>query len=271
VTSPARLIIDAATSEADLLSGRLWSLGTTGIEEQRGPFLIRLLAGFPDEPAAEAARNSLGRGTVEALLQDEWLDAWREFAEVAFAGNRFVLKPTWLEHQSEPNQVVVHLDPGRTFGSGSHATTRLTLAHIEQLVEGGEAVLDVGCGSGVLGIGAARIGATRVDAIDVDPEALRVTLLNAERNGVGHLVEVSTRRIEEVTRKYDVVVANILASTIVELAPHLERVLGLDGRLVVSGILGTQVDEVLGAFGSLVELGRSDKADWYALVLGREL
>ena len=266
----ARLIVDAATSEADVLSGRLWSLGTTGIEEQQGPFLIRLLAGFEDESTAEAARNALGRGTVEAVVHDGWLDTWREFAAVSFAGHRFVLRPIWLDHRAKPNQVVVHLDPGRTFGSGSHPTTQLTLAHLEKLLEGDETVLDVGCGSGVLGIGAARIGATRVDAIDIDPEAIRVTSLNAKRNGVSDIVEVSTDPIEKVTGPYDVVVANILASTIVDLAPYLVRVLGPVGCLVVSGILEEQVDVVLTALAPLVELDRNHQDGWCAVVLGHQ-
>lgn len=268
MTATARLIVDASTSEADVLSGRLWSLGTTGIEEQQGPFLVRLLAGFEDEIAAEAARITLGRGTVEIMARDEWLDAWREFADVTFAGQRFVLKPTWLEHRAEPNQVVIHLDPGRSFGSGSHPTTRLTLAHLEQLLEGDETVLDVGCGSGVLGIGAARIGATRVDAIDIDPEALRVTSINASRNGVADIVVVSTRLIEKIAARYDIVVANILASTIVELAPHLRRVLDRGGCLIASGILDSQVDFVLAGLSPLVELDRSHQDGWCALVLG---
>jgi len=268
VTVAARLIVDASTSEADVLSGRLWSLGTTGIEEQQGPFLVRLLAGFEDENTAEAARAALGRGMVETIVHDEWLDAWREFAEVTFAGQRFVLRPLWLEHRAEPNQVVVHLDPGRAFGSGSHPTTRLTLAHLERLLEGDETVLDVGCGSGVLAIGAARIGATRVDAIDIDPEALRVTSLNAKRNGVADIVEVSTGPIEKVAGPYDIVVANISASTIVELAPHLRRVLGPRGCLVVSGMLDTQLDFVIAGLAPLVELNRDRQDGWSAVVFG---
>ena len=265
----ARLIVDVASSDADVLSGRLWSLGTTGIEEQRGPFLVRLLAGFVDESAAEAARHSIGRGEVEPVTDDEYLDHWREFAQVTRAGRRFVLRPIWLDHRTVPNQVVIHLDPGRAFGTGSHPTTRLALAHIEEILEGDETVLDVGCGSGVLAIGAARIGATTVDALDTDPHARVVTVANAKRNGVEGLVHVVATPIEDLDGSYDLVMANISAMTIVELATDLTRLVAPRGRLLVSGLLTAQRDDVVSSFEQFDVRHSSSDDGWAALVFSR--
>lgn len=266
--TPARLIIDAPTAEIDSTSGQLWMLGTTGIEEQPGPSLTRLLAGFNDLATAESARDRLGLGRVEEVTDDDWLDSWREYATITRAGERFVIRPIWLEHQINPGEVVLHLDPGRAFGSGSHPTTRLSLGLMEDLLEGNERVLDIGCGSGLLAIGAARVGATDVDAIDIDPEAIRVCELNAVRNGVGELVNVSASHLANLTGPYDVVLANIAAATLAELAPEVLPLLAARGRVIVSGMLTDQVASVIAAYSPHVELERAEADGWVAVVLG---
>jgi ribosomal protein L11 methyltransferase len=133
--------------------------------------------------------------------------------------------------------VVLSIDPGRTFGSGSHASTRLVLAEVARLVHEADRVLDVGCGSGVLAIAAARCGATGVVAVDVDPDAVAATARNAEANGVADTVRASTTPLERVAGQFDVVLANLLAPEIVRMADALTSRVAEGGALVVSGLL----------------------------------
>jgi len=267
--TPARLIIDTNIDSADNLSGQLWALGTIGVEEQQNADgTVRLLAGFEDAQGAADAKTAIGTGVVELVTSDEWLDAWQEFAAVTRAGSRFVIRPLWLEHEAEPGDIVLHVDPGRAFGSGSHATTRMCLAALEGLLEGDERVLDVGCGSGLLSIGAARIGATLVDAIDTDPEAIRTTMANAARNGVSSLVHVRDDLIA-LDDTYDVIVANILAPTLIELAPSLVNLIAPRGRIVLSGVLESQVSGVVAAHTGLHELATTTEDGWVCVIVGR--
>ncbi len=266
----ARLVLDVPFADADVVSGRLWGLGTNGVEEQDGPMLTRLLAGFESVEDAERARDHLALGTVEPVTSDEWLDQWREYAAVSRAGRRFVIHPIWLErpHGPGPSEVVLSIDPGHAFGSGSHPTTKLVLGLLEPLVEGGESVLDVGCGSGLLAIGAARIGATDVVAIDTDPEAVRVCRANAVRNGVDHMIAISQTPLSDLVTPFHIVMANILAPVLIDLADHLVRLCEPSGRVVLSGLLDTQVDGVVEALAPLVVKDREDDDGWSALVLG---
>ena len=267
--TPATLIIDVDLEAVDHLSGRLWALGTIGVQEQQNTDgTARLLAGFEDERGAANARKAIGDGVVELVTSDEWLDAWQEFANIARAGSRFVIRPSWLEYEVAPGEVVLHVDPGRAFGSGSHATTRMCLETLEGLLEGDERVLDVGCGSGLLSIGAARIGATRVDAVDIDPRARVAAIANAARNGVSSLVNVRDEDLSALSGGYDVIVANILAPTLIELAPTLVGLLSRRGRIVLSGIRDSQVSEVVKAHGELAELARTSEDQWVCVVVG---
>jgi ribosomal protein L11 methyltransferase len=267
--TPARLIVDLANTEVDTISGLLWAMGTTGVEEQITQHGTRLLAGFEDERAAAAARGAVGQGVVEPVLSDEWLDTWRLHASVTRAGKRFVIRPAWLDYEMDANEIVLHVDPGRAFGSGSHLSTRLVLAALERLLEGDERMLDVGCGSGVLGIGAARIGATDVDAVDTDQNARVATIDNIGRNGVGEIVNVVGDSLDDARGPYDVITANILAPTLVELAPQISRLVTKGGRVVLAGLIDSQVSAVLAAFEGFRIVERTAEDNWVCLVLGR--
>jgi ribosomal protein L11 methyltransferase len=196
----------------------------------------------------------------ERTGEDAWLDAWRAYARVVRAG-RLVVVPAWIDPPSiEPGDVHIDIDPGRVFGHGGHPTTRLILEELDRRIVGGESVLDVGCGSGVLAIAAAKLGASRVIGIDIDPDAVVVTHENAARNDVE--VAAFTTPLAEVDETFDIVVANIGADVLIELAPQLEA----RGKLLVlSGLLVDRVDDVAAAYAGTATV--STLEGWAALTV----
>ncbi len=180
---------------------------------------------------------------IEFVADRDWSATWRE-GLVPLRFGRLVVMPTSAETVSDPGDVVVRLDPGLAFGSGTHATTALCLDRLATLQLGGRRVLDVGSGSGILAIAAARLGATVV-AVDHDPQARRATLDNGRRNGVDIAIEDSLNGVDA---SFDLVIANLLAATIRNLGETLMARLAPGGELVLSGILGAQVRWVMDAF-----------------------
>jgi ribosomal protein L11 methyltransferase len=207
--------------------------------------------------------------TVREVREEDWANAWREHFFAHRVGERLVIKPSWREFEGGPGDLVVTLDPGMAFGTGLHPSTRLCLLALERVVRGGERVLDVGTGSGILAVAAARLGAERVLAVDVDEVAVQAARANVEANGLAARIEVAPGSVESAPagQTYDLVLANIIARVIVDLAPSLAARLRTGGRLVVSGILELRRDEVaaaLGAVGLVVE-ETLPEADWVAL------
>ena len=277
------------TTEAtvDLVVDLLWGFSPPAVEERAGPEGLLVLTGFHGRALADRAAATVtasGWGTARvSRVTDDGLDGWRAWASVERAGP-FVLAPSWLPTpEIAPGEVLLQLDPGPTFGSGSHPTTRLVLAELADLLshrtsdDGLSTVLDVGCGSGVLAVGAALAGATGVDAIDIDRASPPVTTANADRNGVAHLVEASNQPLTVLSaevrsgrRPYDVVVANLLAPVIVDLANDLVDVLAPTGHLVVSGLLADRWHEAVASFDAspgLVNRRVTENQGWVAVTL----
>ena len=269
----ARLKIKVAFEEADIVSGELWALGSIGIEEQHQTEGVVLLAGFNSAIEADKAAARLGRFAVlEEFGSRDYMDGWRDHATVERCGNRIVIRPPWVDHDPEPGDLVLHIDPHRSFGSGSHPSTRLALTELEVILEGNERVLDVGCGSGVLAVGAARLGAVEVIAIDIDIDAPKVTADNASRNGVRAYVQASNSPLADIEGTFDIVVANMLAPTLRELGAELVARVGPAKRLILAGLLESQVADVVSCCAPLKMLAtrrcEPEQGDWVAVTLG---
>lgn len=206
------------------------------------------------------------------VAEEDWAEAWRERLEVLQVGERLVIRPSWLDYEPQADDVVIELDPGMAFGTGLHPTTQLCLCALEAFVQPGMEVLDLGTGSGILAIAAAKLGAKRVLALDNDQGAAKVAARNAADNGVAECVQVRQGSLADATESYDLVVVNILARVIVEMVGEgLSERLRPDGLLVTAGIIDEKVAEVAAAFerGNLELIGQRRRGDWVSLLARR--
>ncbi len=194
---------------------------------------------------------------VSTVAQQDWAEGWKQHFSASRFGRRLIVKPTWEELPVAADDVVVSLDPGMAFGTGSHETTRLCLQALAELYDAAPRarLLDVGTGSGILAIAAVRLGATTVVANDIDPEACVVARENAGLNGVADQIDITDAPLEALTGTYDVVIANILAEENVRLAPHLLAHLAPGGSLLLSGILREKEGLVRDGFAPLALTG----------------
>ena len=205
------------------------------------------------------------------VREADWANAWKVHFPVLRVGRRIVIRPTWRRHRRQPDDVVLALDPGMAFGTGLHPTTRLCLAALEALADrgalDGARVLDVGSGSGILSIGAARLGAASVLAVDVDPIAVEASAANARRNRLARRIRVREGSAPSGEGPFDVVLANLIASLLVTLADGLAEDLRPGGTLLASGIFANREAEVVEAFGrrGLSIARRWTEGDWVAL------
>jgi ribosomal protein L11 methyltransferase len=271
--------VDVPAEDSDEISFELWELGAQGVEERDDGTLVRagegrveLVASFIDDEAAEEARAALAdRYTtrVEHVVGDAWADAWKQYFKPTHFGARLVVRPSWEPYEPLPHEVVLVLDPGRAFGSGLHETTRHIMRLLDAHVKGGEAVLDVGCGSGILGLAALLLGASRVVATDVDPDSVIVTRENAELNGLTDRVEATDTSIQGLDGAYPLVLANIEARVLVPLARPIAARVAPGGLLLLSGILRGQEEEVLGAYTGFETLEIPVDGEWVAIALRR--
>jgi ribosomal protein L11 methyltransferase len=247
------------------VADRCWALGATAV----GELDAALEVGFPTDDDARTAAAELvaWRPDLRVRVVDAGpalaaaLEAWRPFARPVRVGELHV-RPTWLDPDDEPPVVgerVVLVDPTRAFGY-DHPSTVACLGAVAALARPGVAVLDVGCGSGVLGLAAAALGAAPVVAVDVDPVAVSATAASAVAAGLA--VDASTRPVGELTGRFELVVANIGAATLRALAPAIAARVAPGGRLVLAGLLVEQVPEVAVAYAAegldLIEVGERD-------------
>jgi ribosomal protein L11 methyltransferase len=206
------------------------------------------------------------QGRWETLADREWTRAWLDDYRPMSFGRRLWVCPHG-QTPSAADAVVVHLDPGLAFGTGTHPTTALCLTWLDGADLRGQDVIDYGCGSGILAIAAAQLGARRVYAVDIDPQALLASAANAAANGVAARVAVSTPdglRNESA----DVVIANILANPLMALAPRLNKLLGAQGRLVLAGLLVHQAPAVQTAFAPWFRFTRPWQREEWVLLSG---
>ena len=210
--------------------------------------------------ASRAAGIAPPRFSIATLEDVDWVRASQAQFLPSAIGERLWIGPSW--HEPPRGRVAVRIDPGLAFGTGSHATTRLVLDFLEKNIQGGERVLDYGCGSGILAIAAAKLGAGRVDCADVDPRAVETATANACANGV-HVNAALADALPPAD--YDLVVSNILAQPLIVLAPlFAER----GARIALSGILEEQAGEVIRAYEPWFQMRIADRDEGWALLLG---
>ena len=204
--------------------------------------------------------------------ETEWQDSWREHFHTLHVGSRTVIVPTWRSYDPEEGDVVIELDPGMAFGTGHHPTTTMCLVALEELVKPGCSVLDLGCGSGILSIAAAKLGASDVLALDIDATAAETAAANVRQNGAGAVVTVGEGTLPYESLRpggYDVVVANISSTVIGNLAGDIARAVTRGGSVVASGVLDQARESVVERLEEAgLSLDRVDAdGDWVALRL----
>jgi ribosomal protein L11 methyltransferase len=264
-----RLAVRCRPQDAELVLAELAVLAPNGVEEERGSGYVEyaIYGGEGELPDLGDVEAAAGTGLVEVTateVPDDWADRWQDFHEPVLVGGRLWLRPSWKPPREGALDVVV--DPGRAFGTGAHPTTRLCLELLLELAAAGEAVgplSDLGTGSGVLAIAAAKLGWDPVTGFDHEPAALEAAAANAAANGVELALERANLR-EAVPDLAPHVVANLTGPLLIAVAASLASP---PRALVCSGLLRSEVDEVASAFAGrgLAEEGRRAEGDWAAL------
>jgi ribosomal protein L11 methyltransferase len=216
----------------------------------------------------------VGELTTQIVNEEDWANAWKEYYHVTHIGQRLVIRPSWREYTPKDDEVVLELDPGMAFGTGLHPTTRMCLEQVEQRTRTGMRAIDVGTGSGILALAAAKLGAQSVYCIDNSSVAVESALANAEVNNLSERIQVVLGILDEVEAQrmadqYDLVLANIIARVIGGIAPQLAQVMAPGGLLIASGIIEERCHEaeqpLLDAGLKLVQRVMID--DWVTLVM----
>ncbi len=250
---------------------------------------VKVHAYLPIDGKEEAARQQVAEGLwhlsslgpqfvgdlqTRVVHEEDWANAWKDYYHVTHIGQRLVIRPSWREYIPVNNEVVLELDPGMAFGTGLHPTTRMCLEQIEQRTLPGVRVLDVGTGSGILALAAAKLGAANVHCIDNSSVAVESAVANAETNHLSDRINVVLGMLDEtestrLSGQYDLVLANIIARVIGSIAPYLAQVLAPDGMLITSGIIEDRRHEaeqpLLAAGLKLIDQVMID--DWVTLIM----
>ncbi len=211
--------------------------------------------------------------TQVGVKEEDWADSWKQYYKPVAIGEHIVVVPMWESYDAKADDVILRMDPGMAFGTGTHETTRLCAALVEKHCRADETVLDIGTGSGILAILASKLGAKKVDAYDIDPVAVRVAKENVRENGVSNVECGVSDLLSAVQGKYDFVCANIVADIIVRMAPDIANYMNTGARLVTSGIIEGQTERVKEALlkgGELCLIDSKIENDWHAFVFEKK-
>ena len=230
----------------------------------------------PDENPAEILplfKERLEASGVEYKLetsgieQEDWQNAWKKYYHAMDIGQRLAIVPGWETYDTD--RIVITMDPGMAFGTGTHETTSLCLETLDSMVKGGERVLDIGTGSGILAIAALKLGAAEAEGVDIDPMCVRTAGENAARNGVADRFKVLVGDLsDKASGKYNIITANIVAAAILSLAPHVPVLMAPGARFIASGIIDTRKDEVLAGLraAGLEPVEIKEKRGWVCVI-----
>ena len=277
------VVIRTTPTEVEFVSDLVWSLGVVAIEEHWDPNgVVRLQTSLGDDlEVVKQAMNSLPvvLDWSTTTVNETVANTWREFAQPTVIGRRIVIAPVWCAEQEvaeavaslpDPNQaMVISIEPASTFGMGDHPTTMSSLLMIEKYLKSDDVLIDVGCGSGVLGIGALRMGASRAIGMDINPSCVPVSQENARLNQVSDRWSVTTEPVAVIGFPANIVVANILAPALIELSDELKRLTRPDGVLIISGVLAEHYEHVAKALEPLHEFDRIEHGGWAAVAFRR--
>ena len=206
------------------------------------------------------------------VKEDDWRNNWRKFFQPMPVGERLLINPSWYTDTDPKGRLMMNIDPGLAFGTGKHETTQLCMETLERYVKGGERVLDVGCGSGILGIAAVMLGAESAFGVDIDEVAVRTANENAAVNHVeDKFTAIAGDLVDKVDGKYDIVVANIVADAIIALSASVKDLMTDDAVYITSGIIDTRADDVKNAIRDSFDIVEENTMrGWYCFVLKKK-
>lgn len=209
---------------------------------------IEEILGYVNEKLVELKEMGIDLGEAkvehEKMYEEDWANTWKQYYKPSKVGEKIVVKPIWEEYEEKEGELVVNLDPGMAFGTGTHETTRMCIQALEKYVKEESTVFDVGCGSGILAIAAAKLGAKLAVGVDLDPVAVESSIENVGYNNLNNIEILHGNLVEVIDRKADIVVANILAEIICILTDDVKRVMKDGGVFITSGIIHDRVDMV---------------------------
>ena len=200
--------------------------------------------------------------------ENEWKDEWKKYFHTTKITDKIVIKPSWEEYTPDDDEIVIKIDPGMAFGTGTHGTTSLCIKMLEKYSQGSDNMLDIGCGSGILMIVGAKLGIKETDGIDIDPAVKTVAEKNLDDNGIINYSVIIGNLVDDINKKYDIVVSNILADTLIDLLDDIEKVLKPGALVVFSGILKTRKNEILEKTKkhSFVKIDEEEENEWISYV-----
>ena len=209
---------------------------------------IEEILGYVNEKLVELKEMGIDLGEAkvehEKMYEEDWANTWKQYYKPSKVGEKIVVKPIWEEYEEKEGELVVNLDPGMAFGTGTNETTRMCIQALEKYVKEESTVFDVGCGSGILAIAAAKLGAKLAVGVDLDPVAVESSIENVGYNNLNNIEILHGNLVEVIDGKADIVVANILAEIICILTDDVKRVMKDGGVFITSGIIHDRVDMV---------------------------
>lgn len=208
-----------------------------------------------------------GKIILTPVYEEDWSTSWKKYYKPVKLGKHIVVKPTWEKYFADDNELIIELDPGMAFGTGTHETTMMCVELLEKNIKGNETVFDIGTGSGILAIAASKLGANKVVAVDLDEDAVKTASENIKVNGVKNIEVKHGNLVEVVSGKSDILVANIIADVIIHLTKIVKDYIKDDGLFIASGIINDRKNDVIAAIEreKLIIEEIKEKGEWVAI------